>query len=401
MSMILEGIRVVEFANFIAAPSCGKNLADWGAEVIKVEPLSGDVVRIMGPQYHAPATEDECPLFELENSFKQGVAIDTKDPRGKQLLIDLIGTADVFLTNVRERSLQKDGLDWPSLSALYPKLIMAQVLGYGEEGPIKDRPAFDYTAYFARGGIAWSMQEKGTSPANTVAALGDHYAGAQLAGGVAAALFSRTRTGKGERVTTSLFQTAIYGMGIMVTTAQYGNRMPISRKEPNSPVANFYQCADGMWLQLAMLQYDKGVASLARALEMPELLSDARFSTFQAALENVVPLVGLLDAKFATRTRDDWEPILEAADIPYERIQTCEDLLEDPQMWANDYARKITYRNGNERVITTTPVHFGSMPKRDYVLSPTIGQDTDAVLSRELGIGAETLTTLRAENVIK
>ena len=154
MSMIMEGIRVVEFANFIAAPSCGKNLADWGAEVIKVEPVSGDIVRIMGTQYHAPAEADEAPLFELENGMKKGVAINTKDPEGKQLLIDLIGTADVFLTNVRERSLEKDGLDWKTLSALYPKLIMAQVLGYGEKGPIKDRPAFDYTAYFARGGIA-------------------------------------------------------------------------------------------------------------------------------------------------------------------------------------------------------------------------------------------------------
>ena len=200
MSMIMEGIRVVEFANFIAAPSCGKNLADWGAEVIKVEPVSGDIrSELWVRSIHSPAETDEAPLFELENGMKKGVAINTKDPEGKQLLIDLIGTADVFLTNVRERSLEKDGLDWKTLSALYPKLIMAQVLGYGEKGPIKDRPAFDYTAYFARGGIAWSMQEKGTSPSNTVAALGDHYAGVQLAGGIAAALYNRMRTGKGER----------------------------------------------------------------------------------------------------------------------------------------------------------------------------------------------------------
>ncbi len=401
MSMILEGVRVVEFANFIAAPSCAKNLADWGAEVIKVEPIFGDAVRLMGPQYHTPATEDCCPLFELENSNKKGVAIDTKSPQGKQLLLDLIGTADVFLTNVRERSLQKDGLDYQSLMARYPKLIVAQILGYGEHGPIKDRAAFDYTAYFSRGGIAWSMQEKGTSPCNTVAALGDHYAGVQLAAGIAAALYKRTFTGVGERVTTSLFQTAVYGMGIMIASAQYGNRMPVSRKHPNSPVANFYMCKDGAWIQLAMLQYDKGVHALAEALDMPDLATDPKFSTFQAALQNVDELVARLDAMFATKTRDEWEPILEQADIPYERIQSCEDLLEDPQVWANGYMTKVTYRDGSEGVLTTTPVHYESMEPRAYTLSPKVGQDNDEVLGQLLGLDQERLARLRADKVIK
>jgi len=401
MSIILEGIRVIEFANFIAAPSCGKNLADWGAEVIKVEPTSGDVVRIMGPQYHTPALEDECPLFEQENGNKKSVAINTKDPKGKQLLLDLIGNADVFLTNVREKSLEKDGLDYASLSAKYPRLIVAQILGYGENGPIKDRAAFDYTAYFARGGIAWSMQQKDTAPSNTVAALGDHYAGVQLAGGIAAALYSRMKTGKGERVTTSLFQTAVYGMGLMITTAQYGNKMPISRNVPNSPVANFYKCKDGMWIQLAMLQYDKGVAALSKALEMPDLLENPKFSTFKAVLQNVEELVQTLDSRFQTKTRKEWEIILEAADIPYECIQTCEDLLEDPQVWANDYAQKVTYRNGNTGVITTTPVHFESMPKRDYMLSPKIGQDTDSILNQISGVPQQDIEALHKAGIIR
>jgi len=401
MSEILEGIRVIELSNFIAAPCCGKNLADWGAEVIKVEPLTGDIVRILGPQYHSPATEDENPMFELENGNKKSVAIDTKDPRGRQLLVDLIGTADVFLTNVREKSLQKDGLDYASLSKLYPRLIVAQILGYGEKGPIKDRPAFDYTAYFARGGIAWSMQEKDTSPSNTVAALGDHYAGAQLAGGIAAALYNRVKTGKGDRVTTSLFQTAVYGMGIMITTAQYGNKMPISRKQPNSPVANFYRCSDGMWIQLAMLQYDKGVAALSKALEMPELLENPKFCSFEAVLQNVEELVRVLDSKFSTKTRDEWEQILEAADVPYERIQTCEDILEDPQVWANDYVQRVTYRNGNTGILTNTPIFFESMPRLDYKLSSKIGEDTDSVLSELMGISRQDIDALHNSGIIR
>lgn len=400
MSMILEGIRVVEFSNFIAAPSCAKNLADWGAEIIKVEPLGGDAVRFMGPQYGTPATEDCCPLFELENGNKKGVAIDTKSAEGKRLLLELIGTADVFLTNVREKSLEKDGLDYKSLSERFPQLIVAHILGYGEHGPIKDRAAFDYTAYFSRGGISWSMQEKGTSPCNTVAALGDHYAGVQLAAGICAALYKRTITNKGERVTTSLFQTAVYGMGIMITSAQYGNKMPVSRKHPNSPVANFYMCKDGSWVQLAMLQYNKGVQALATALDMPELVSDPKYNTFQAALQNVDELVERLDNVFASKTRDEWEPILEKADIPYERIQTCEDLLEDPQAWANGYMQKIRYRDGSEGVITTTPVHFESMQPRNYTLSPKVGQDTEAVLSQELGMSETQISDLRAAKVI-
>lgn len=400
MSMILEGVRIVEFSNFIAAPSCGKILADWGAEVIKVEPPTGDAVRWIGPQYKAPASEDEAPMFELENGMKKSVAINTKDPEGKKLLIDLLATADVFLTNVREKSLEKDGLDWKTLHAIYPKLIVAQVLGYGEKGPIRNRAAFDYTAYFARGGIAWSMQEKGTSPSNTVAALGDHYAGAQMAAGIAGALFNRTRTGVGDRVTTSLFQTAVYGMGIMITTAQYGNKFPVSRKKPNTPVGNFYECKDGKWLQLAMLQYDKGLPAFAKAIELPMLLTDERFNTFKNMLQHVEEMVEILDEQFKTKTRDEWEEILEAADIPYERMQSCEEILEDPQVWANDYAFKVKYRTGNEGVLTATPIHFDSMPAREYKLSPRIGQETDEVLG-EIGLSAEKIESLKAAKVIK
>ena len=169
--LMLKGVKVVELATFVAAPSCTKLMADWGADVIKVEALFGDAIRGMGGTFNAPMTDEENPMYELENGNKLGIAIDIKDEKGMEILFRLLENADVFVTNIREQSLAKSGLSYNQLKERFPKLIHAHILGYGEDGPLKDKPGFDYTAYFARGGVSMSLMEKGTSPANTAGAI--------------------------------------------------------------------------------------------------------------------------------------------------------------------------------------------------------------------------------------
>ena len=262
--MLLEGVKVVELSSFIAAPCCAKMLGDWGAEVIKIEPIEGDGIRVMGGTFKSPASDDENPMFELENGNKKGVSINVKSKEGVEILHKLLSEADIFVTNVRVQALEKMGIAYDQIKDKYPGLIFSQILGYGEKGPLKDKPGFDYTAYFARGGVSQSVMEKGTSPANTAAGFGDHYAGLALAAGSLAALHKKAQTGKGERVTVSLFHTAIYGMGTMITTAQYGNEMPLSRENPNSPLMTTYKCKDGRWIQLALIQYNKWLGKFCR-----------------------------------------------------------------------------------------------------------------------------------------
>lgn len=399
--LALEGVKVIELSSFVAAPSCAKLLADWGAEVIKVEPVNGDNLRIVGGVYNSPATEEENPMFELENGNKKGVAINTRSEKGKEVLGKLLKDADVFITNVREKALERSGLSYDQLKDKYPGLIHAHILGYGEKGPLKDKPGFDYTAYFARGAVSISLMEKGTSPANTNAGFGDHYAGMSLAAGILAALHKKTKTGEGDRVTVSLYHTAIFGMGLMITTAQYGNEMPLSRRTPNNPLATTFKCKDDRWIQLALLQYDKWFPKFCKeVINRPDLIEDQRFNTQAEVVNHVETFVGILEGEMIKKNLDEWAELLDKADLPYEKLQTCEDILEDEQAWANDYLFKKTYGNGKEGVLVNTPVKFTKSGIREYKAAPKIGEDTINIL-KDLGYNEKEIEELRKEKAVK
>ena len=197
----LDGVKVVELATYIAAPSCARILAAYGADVIKVETLKGDDIRKAAQGYHyPPATVNEENLgFDVQNFNKKGISLNLRDPKGMEAMMKLLENADVFVTNNRVQALVKMGLDYDTLHAKFPRLIHASILGYGESGPLKDKPGFDYTAYFSRGGVANSLMEKGTAPAVPVSGFGDNYAGIALSSGICAALYSREKTGMGDK----------------------------------------------------------------------------------------------------------------------------------------------------------------------------------------------------------
>ncbi|MGL5439030.1 MAG: CaiB/BaiF CoA transferase family protein [Filifactoraceae bacterium] len=398
-NLMLSGVKVVELATYVAAPSCSKLLADWGAEVIKVEGTTGDAIRVMGRTFNSPMTAEENPMFELENGNKKGIALDIKSKEGMEILFKLLSEADVFVTNIREQSLAKSGLSYHQLKDKFPKLIHAHILGYGEEGPLKDKPGFDYTAYFARGGVSMSLMEKGTSPANTAAGFGDHYAGMGLAAGVLAALYRQAKTGKGERVTLSLFHAAMFGMGLMITTAQYGNKMPLSRKQPNNPLMTTYQCKDGKWIQLALIQYNAWFPKFCNVINREDLIENDKFNTMASVSNNVEELVSLVENEMLKKNRDEWSALLEEADLPSEKLQSCDDLLSDEQAWANNYLFKTKYANGNEGILVDTPVRFETMGIKNYENAPCVGQHSADIL-KSIGYSEDKISELKELKVI-
>lgn len=206
----LEGIKVVEMATFIAVPAVGRILADMGAEVVKIESAKGDNLRFTAPNEGRPSDPHEDMNFDLENANKKGIVLDMRNPKGKEVLYKLLDESDVFLTNWRPGALARQGLTYEDLKDKYPRLVYASLTGYGDKGPDKDLPGFDYTAFFARSGWSGSLYQKGTVPSNLIPALGDHQAALALTAGILGALYRQQKTGQGENVSTNLLHTAIW-----------------------------------------------------------------------------------------------------------------------------------------------------------------------------------------------
>lgn len=400
----LDGVKVVELATFIAAPSCARILASYGAEVIKVESPKGDDLRAAARSYfYPPADENGDSGMDVQNFNKKGLAINLKDPKGMEAFLKLLETADVFVTNNRVKSLVKMGLDYDTLHKKFPRLIHASVLGYGEAGPLKDKPGFDYTAYFARGGIANSLMEKGTAPSNAASGFGDNYVGIALSSGICAALYRQAKTGQGERVTVSLFDTAIYGLNWLIGGIEYGSELPMTRKHTNSAVCTTYQTKDGRWIQLAVIQYEKSLEVLAKALDMEYILQDERFNNYAGMLQHIEELVAEIEVAFAKKNLDEWVDILTKADLPFEIVQTTEEIVKDPQAWENDYIFKKTQKDGKNIYYIRTPIIFTEQPavkeESGRGRCPKLGEDSSEIL-KGIGYDDATIADFKANGVI-
>ena len=284
----LEGVKVVELATFIAAPCCARFLADLGAEVIKVEAPAGDPLRYTAVNEGRPLDQKENTSYDLENAGKTCVCLNTKTPAGREALEKLIAEADIFITNWRQNPLKKAGLDYDTLHARYPKLVYGFVSGYGEKGPDKDLPGFDFTAFFARGGILGTLFDRDALPMLTIAGFGDHQVGMYLASGILAALYRARETGHGRpRGGVPVPQRHL---GCVPAAAGQPVRRPSapSIRCPAGRCPTRWWCAhktkDNKWLQIAMPQYDRHYPVFMRAIGHPEMADDPRYYP-QAALQ--------------------------------------------------------------------------------------------------------------------
>ena len=401
----LDGVRVVDLSTYIAAPSCARILASYGADVIKVESPKGDDLRAAQVSYFYPAETSEYSFgMDVQNAGKKGLALNLKDPAGMEAMMKLLETADVFVTNNRVKALVKMGLDYDTLHKKFPRLIHASILGYGELGPLKDKPGFDYTAYFSRGGIANSLMEKGTSPAIPASGFGDNYAGIALSSGICAALYRQAKTGEGERVTVSLLDTAIYGLNWLLGASEFGSEMPSSRKKTNSAVCTTYKTKDDRWIQLALIQYDNWFPKFAtEGLNAPQLLEDERFATYAAMLNNITALVEEIEPIFASKTLAEWDEILTRLDLPFEIVQSMNEIAIDLQNWANDSIFKKELDGRNVYYIRT-PIKFTEVPmlkeeEAGHGRSPKLGEDSTEIL-KSLGYDDATIKDMIAKGIV-
>lgn len=404
----LDGVKVVEYATFIAAATTGRFLADLGADVIKIESAKGDPLRYTAPTEGRPADKwslfHENTTWDLENGNKRCLSLNTKSPEGKEALFKLLEEADIFITNNRVQSLQKNGLDYDSLKEKFPKLVYGMITGYGEYGPDKDLPGFDFTSFFARGGYLESLRQKGTVPMNVCPGLGDHNVGMNLAAGVLAALYHAEKTGEGEKVETSLFETAIHNMGMMVQAAQYedyGVKYPIAIREAANPFNAAWETKDGRYIQTCMPDYNTYYNRWMKVIEREDLIDNEKYFPVTNLQANGLgtEMYDLIMDAMRTKTAAEWKPILTEADFAFSIAQSWEEILVDEQAWANDCFYKMTYDNDAERTLVRLPVKFQEMGTPEYKRGPLIGEQSEDVM-KELGYSDEQIAEFKENGVI-
>lgn len=380
----LKGIYVVELTEYVAAPMCGRMLADYGAEVIKIERPTGDPWRKVGLNCCCPADDDENPMFDVLNSKKKSVVLNLKEAQDLAKLDALIAKADIFVTNNRMKPLKKMGIDPESVRARYPKLIYGLITGHGLEGEQKDDPGFDSVCFWGRSGFMRDMayETENGYPIPSPTGVGDSIAGALLLTGLLTALYKRERTGKGDFVTVSLLGAAMFAFNSMMVMTQpkYGRPYPM-RREQAKPYVAAYKCADGEWLQIAVHEYARQIPLIMRALGIPELAKEPRFATEANARDHWSEMCAFFERHFLQKTTDEWEKLLKGYDITCSKLPHFRDIVNDKQLWDNGNLQYYTLRNNEQCVMPCPPVRFGSTGTMRLDLAPALGADTEEVLS--------------------
>lgn len=375
----LSGIKVVELGVWVAGPSCAAILADWGADVIKIEPPEGDPFRGLGAAFGAAMN----PPFELDNRGKRSIALNLEVEDGRHIAGALIDSADVFVTNMRPRALEKYGLTYEQLKDTNPRLIYCQVTGYGPESPEANRAAYDVGAFWARAGVVAGLTPEGAEPPLQRGGMGDHMTGANAAGAIAAALFHRERTGEGQRVAVSLTRIGVYMMGWDTNTQLRTNlpsMPPFDRRHAPNPLINPYRDSEGRWFWLLMLQGDRHWPDFLRALgNPPELADDPRFVNIPGRAASAPDLVAILDRILGTRPLREWGPIFDAHDVWFAPVQTTAEVVQDPVIRAAGAIVTIDSPEGPKEQVAT-PVDFYGTPVEPGNWAPELGQDTETIL---------------------
>ena len=398
MSGPLDGVKVVELGVWVAGPGAGGILADWGADVIKIEPPAGDPARSF--QRMLGGDLDVNPVFELDNRGKRGIALDLSTERGVELADRLLAEADVFLTNVRPAALDRLGLGPDAARERHPHLIYALITGYGTEGPEADRPAYDIAAFWARAGIAESLRAPGGPLPFQRGGMGDHSVAMTGAAMISAALVGRARTGHGQLVSTSLLRQGAYTLGFDVNVAlMWGRTLAIGTRETmHSPTVNNYTAGDGRAFWIVGLEGERHWPALARAVGRPEWLTDERFAAPRDRALNSRELIGELDALFATRPLAEWADAFDAEpDVFWSPVNTVEDLLVDEQFLAAGSVVEVPDETGGWSMLAT-PADFDGAPPSPRWRAPRLGEHTREVLA-ELDLDDAAIDGLVADGV--
>jgi len=359
------GLRVVELAQWVFVPVAGALLADWGADVIRVEHPDGDPYRGLATQGIGTGSGAVNLSVALANRGKRSIAVDLQTDGGRSVLDRLLESADVFLTSLRPGALRRLGLDAETLTARFPGLVYGRGHGFGVRGPDADRPGYDSTASWAQGGMAHVLTPPGQDyPVAPRGAMGDRNGAMALGFGLAAALLRRERTGRGSVVDVSLLATAMWTLSSDVLSALAGQRPRgmSGRGGAVNPLVGTYRTKDNRHIQLVFLQPDRYWRAFCKLLGRDDLISDPRFVDIHARADNCAECVDVLESEFVQRTYEEWKELLRGLDAPWAPVQAIEELLTDPQVLANEYIPKVDCEGDRTYSLPTGAVQFDERP---------------------------------------
>ena len=395
---IFSGLKVVDMASFIAGPGAAVILSDFGADVVKVEPPSGDTWRIGYKIPPQPMAEDNYP-WHLNNRNKRGLALDLKAPEAKAVVRRLVEWADVLIVNTPHPARKKLGLEYDDVKSWNPRLIYADLTGFGDHGPDAHLPGFDITAYWARSGLLSLTRDAGAPPTLPVSGSGDHATATGLFSAIVTGLYRRERTGQGAYVTTSLLAQGVWACGVPVQGAlAEATFYPLhDRGAPPNATMNVYRAADDSWFLLVMTP-DKW-PGFTTAVSRADLASDPRFADPPSQKANAAELTAILDEVFASAPMAHWAEVLDAAGITFGVVRAPADVIHDPQLAANNIVVPLEGAGGKLTSTVSSPIQVQGVAKRAAQRAPQLGEHNEEILS-EIGFDAAQIADFTERNVI-
>jgi crotonobetainyl-CoA:carnitine CoA-transferase CaiB-like acyl-CoA transferase len=397
---LFSGLKVLDVATVIAGPAAAMMLADFGADVIKIEmPGSGDMLRTLSRIPTLPQADGDY-LWQMDGRNKRSLTLNLKTPQGMQILRQLVADADVYITNQPYSVRESLGVTYGHLQPLNPRLIYASLTAYGEDGPERPRKGFDQVAYWARSGLMDLMREPDGTPVQGLPGMGDHPSAVSLYAGIVTALLRRERSGEGSLVHTSLLANGLWSAACVAQGAMAGGDMAGYRETNRVAPAllRVYRTRDGRWLQFNMVRDGNAVAAMFSAMGTPHLLRDERFDSGARMAENRQLLGELIQEVIVTRDADEWLEIFHAVDVPVNRVARVEETLDDPQIRENAMAVPAADELGLPALVNH-PVRIAGVDPAPLRPAPRLGEHSAEVLA-ELGYDAAAVAALRDQGIV-
>jgi len=395
---IFSGLKVADFSSFVAGPSAAVIFADFGADVIKVEPPSGDPWRF-GNHVPPQPQAKEPYQFHLANRNKRGMALDLKSPSAPQILEKLTKWADIFIVNTPHRARKKLNLEYDAVAHWNPRLIYADLTGFGEKGPDAELPGFDITSYWARSGLLSMTRDAGVPPTWPVGGSGDNATAVGLYSAIVTALYRRERTGKGSYVTTSLLAEGVWSASVSIQAALSGAKFsaPHDRKNPANAALNVYRAADDTWFVL-IIEHGK-LEAVLKAIGRADLVTDPRFSDPAKLMANMPQLTAILDEVFCAQPMPHWHEVFAALNVTFGAVRGPQEVINDPQLRANDIVVPLEGAGANLTSTISSPIQVHGVSKVSAWRAPEVGEHSEEIL-KELGFDSKTIQSFQASGAV-